>query len=340
MLDKFAIAAALQEIASLLELKGGDNRFKARAYRAGARAIGGLSGDVRDLVEQNQLTSLRGIGSALASQIKQLYLSGSSSVLESLRKEFPPGVLELAAIPGLTLPKIRKLHESLGVTSLADLLQAAEAGKVRNLKGFGLKTERSLLESIRNQSKRARTSRRLHIHHAERVAGQLLDYLETARGFTEASVAGSLRRRRETVGVVRITAAAKNPKALMDHFLRFPLIVRTDERTENRCNVELLEGARVSLTVVKAEQYPVALLLTTGAKAHVERLQEIARGKRLLFDAEKFLLLPPKPQAKSEEDIYNRLHMQFVPPELRENEGEIEASLAGQIPQDLVTVED
>src|SRR6266498_5695316 len=112
-LDKFQIAVVLQEIASLLELKGGENKFKARAYRAGSRAIFGYSGDIAELIEQDQLTSIRGIGNALASQISQLYHTGSSSVSDRLRKEFPPGVLELATVPGLTLEKIRKLHETL-----------------------------------------------------------------------------------------------------------------------------------------------------------------------------------------------------------------------------------
>src|SRR6478672_8960509 len=109
----------MQEIAGLLELKGGNNRFKAKAYRSGARAIAGLSGDVSEFVADDKLTSIRGIGDALASQIKQLHLTGTSSVLEALRKEFPPGVLELATVPGLTVPKIKKLYDALNITSIA-----------------------------------------------------------------------------------------------------------------------------------------------------------------------------------------------------------------------------
>ena len=146
--DKFAIAAALQEIAALMELKGGPNRFKAKAYNAGARAIQGVA-NLDQLVAEDRLTSLPRIGSALASQIKEFYLTGESSVLKGLKEEFPAGIVELSAVPGLSLSKIKQLHEELGISSIAQLEAAAEAGELRNLKGFGAKTEERLLELIR-----------------------------------------------------------------------------------------------------------------------------------------------------------------------------------------------
>jgi DNA polymerase (family 10) len=118
-LDKFAIAAALQEIAALLELKGGTDRFKARAYQTGARVIAGMGEDLGAVIKAERLTSMRGIGDALASQIKQLYLSGESSVLRGLKKDFPPGIIELSGVPGLSIAKIATLHEALGITSVA-----------------------------------------------------------------------------------------------------------------------------------------------------------------------------------------------------------------------------
>src|SRR5690242_15443335 len=146
-LDKFGIAAALQEIARLMELKGGQYRFKAKAYNAGARSIQAV-GDLDRLVKKNLLTSLPRIGGALASQITQLYLTGESTVLNELRKEFPSGVVEMSAVPGLSLSKVQQLHEELGINSLAELKAAAEAGKIRDLKGFGAKTEQRLLETL------------------------------------------------------------------------------------------------------------------------------------------------------------------------------------------------
>src|SRR5918996_753162 len=144
-LDKFAIAAALQEIARLMDLKGGQYRFKAKAYNAGARSIQSV-GNLDRLVRKNLLTTLPRIGGALASQITQLYLTGESSVLNGLRKEFPTGVVQLSAVPGLSLSKVQRLHDELGITSVEELKAAAEAGQVRNLKGFGPKTEQRLLE--------------------------------------------------------------------------------------------------------------------------------------------------------------------------------------------------
>ena len=159
-LDKFAISAALQEISSLLELKSGVSRFKAHAYQTGARAIAAVAGDIGRLIQDNRLTSIPGIGNALASQIKQLHSTGSCSVLEGLRKEFPPGIIELSGLPGLSIAKIAKLHEELGVTSIVELQAAAEAGRVRNVKGFGAKTQQRLLELIADHDRDHKAEKR------------------------------------------------------------------------------------------------------------------------------------------------------------------------------------
>jgi len=192
-LDKFAIAAALQEIAALMELTGGPNRFKAKAYNAGARAIQGVS-NLDQLVAEDRLTSLPRIGSALASQIKQLYLTGESSVLNGLREEFPAGIVELSTVPGLSLSKIKTLHDELGISSIAQLEAAAEAGELRNLKGFGAKTEERLLGLIRDKSEKP--SPRLHLHHAINVANNTIEFLKSNKSVIAVSIAGSLRRDR------------------------------------------------------------------------------------------------------------------------------------------------
>src|SRR6185436_10444245 len=185
-LDKFAVAAALQEIAALLEMKGGKDRFKARAYQTGARVIAGMADDLADVIQAERLTSMRGIGDALASQITQLHLTGESSVLKGLRKDFPPGVIELAAVPGLSINKIRTLHEALGITSIAGLKAAAKAGRISEVKGFGEKTEKQLLESLANESKRKKQDKRWHLHHAFRTADQVINYLATVNGVVES----------------------------------------------------------------------------------------------------------------------------------------------------------
>jgi DNA polymerase (family X) len=353
MLDKFAIAAALQEISSLLELKGGVSRFKARAYQTGARAIAAVAGDIGRLIEQDRLTSIPGIGNALASQIKQLHLTGSSSVLNSLRQEFPPGIIELSGVPGLSIAKIAKLHEALGITSIAELQAAAEAEKVRGVKGFGAKTEQRLLEAIANHSRDHKSRKRFHIHHAQRIGEQLLNYVRTARELENASLAGSLRRWEETVGTIRIVACSKRPAAVLEHFLRFPLIVKVEDQTDTSCTVELAEDARVSLRVVKSAQFPLALLCETGLDAHVNKLTTIANRKGLELNCQSLkvqisaakkgspLKSNRRPvEIRNEADFYRLLQMQYVPPELREDQGEIEAALRKTLPEDLVTLAD
>src|SRR5258706_2549591 len=341
-LDKFAIAAALQEIAALLELKGGKDRFKARAYQTGARVIAGLSEDVSEVVLGNRLTSMRGIGDALASKIEQLYLTGESSVLLGLRKEFPAGIIELSAVPGLSASKIKSLHEALGITSIAELKAAAEAGKIKTLKGFGAKTEATLLETISNHRQRAKQDERLHLHRALQMATQVVDYLQTSRDLREISFAGSLRRWKETVGTIRLVANTKQPAALIEHFLRFPLIVEFIEQMDEACTVRMADGARVSVVAARPPEFALALLTETGSKAHVNKLQQIADGEGPNSNAKQATKQRTQRPARSvgllkEEDIYAQLGMEYIPPELREDEGEIEAALAGKLPEDLVT---
>lgn len=344
-LDKFAIAAALQDIAALLELKGGKDRFKARAYQTGARVIAGLSEDIGEVVLGNRLTSMRGIGDALASQIEQLYLTGESSVLRALKKEFPSGIIELSAVPGLSVSKIKLLHDALGITSIAELKAAAEAGKIKTLKGFGAKTEATLLETISNHQQRGKKDNRLHLHRALQTATQVVDYLQTARDLREISFAGSLRRWKETVGTIRLVANTKQPAALIEHFRRFPLIVEVIEQMEEACTVRLADGARVSIVAARPPEFALALLTETGSKAHINKLQQIANGEGPKSNTNQGTRkrAPRSPRSAGllkEEDIYAGLGMAYIPPELREDQGEIDSALAGKLPQDLVTLAD
>jgi len=341
-LDKFAIAAALQEIATLLELKGGKDRFKARAYQTGARVIAGMSDDIGEVVLQNRLTSMRGIGDALASQIEQLYLTGESSVLRGLKKEFPPGIVELSGVPGLSIAKIKTLHEALQITSIAELKAAAEAGKIKSIKGFGAKTEAALLETIAGHRQRAKNEERLHLHRALQTATQVINYLQTSRDAAEVSIAGSLRRWKETVGTIRLMANTKRPAALVEHFLRFPLIVEVIEQMEEACKVRLAEGARVSLVAARPAEFAIALLTETGSKAHVNKLQQIASGNGPRARSKKGKR-PARPRTrtpKNEADIYEQLGMSYIAPELREDVGEIEAALDDKLPTDLLELSD
>jgi DNA polymerase (family 10) len=323
-LDRFGVAAGLQEIAQLMELKGGQYRFKAKAYNAGARAIQAVA-DLDRLVREDRLTTLPRIGDALASQIKQLYLTGESSVLTELRKEFPTGIVELSGVPGLGVDKIRQLQDELGITSIAELKAAAEAGKLQKLKGFGPKTEQRLLTQLATPVKKPK--RRLHLHHAWSTADQAIEYLKAIDGVVEVSVAGSLRRWEETVDVVDLVAGTNDPAGLIERFLQFPLVLSSQIEDENTCVAEFADGAQVWLTAVPPKEFALTLFVKTGSQAHLEKVKEIAERKKVSFAR-----LP-----RTEAQLYSRLGMAYIPPELREDHGEIEAALAKKIPEDLVT---
>ena len=337
-LDKFAIAAALQEIAALMELKGGVYKFKARAYNAGARSLAGVSGDLGDLVRQDRLTSLPGIGNALASQIKQLYLTGESSVLKGLRQEFPPGIIELSTVPGLSVAKIKQLHEGLGISSVEELKNAAEAGRIRTLKGFGEKTEAKLLETLSNDAKRSKKPKRLHLHRALRTAQQLESYLSTSRGLKKLNVAGSLRRWNETVGTIKFVGSTNQPGALVQHFLRIPMIVQTVNQSDNRATVVLADGSRISLVAVPPEEFGATLFAETGSTAHVSKITKLfsngATAKKRSKSRETTQAL------NGDAEIYQHLGLPYIMPELREDTGEIEAALKNKLPFDLIELSD
>ena len=340
-LDKFAIAATLQEIAALLELKGGTDRFKARAYQTGARVIAGMREDLGDVIREGSLTSMRGIGNALASQIEQLHLTGESSVLRGLRKDFPPGIIELSGVPGLSIKKIKILNEALGISSVAELKRAAEAGRISEIKGFGAKSEQRLLEILADKRQTEKRERRLHIHHALRIAEPVNDYLKSMRGVSEVALAGAARRWKETVGTLRFVVATSKPPAVIKHFLNFPLIVQVIEQTSNTCEVVLAEGAKVSVTAVGPDDFPLAIMTETGSPAHVAKLLKLdSDSKKRKRPAPSVSRTTLTPVELKEAAIYKRMGMQYIPPELREDQGEIEAALAGKLPTDLIELRD
>ena len=336
-MDRYAIAAALQEIGALLDLKGGQY-FKARAYKLGARSVAELREDLGRLIKENRLTFVKGIGYAIAKQIEELYRTGESSMLNELRAQLPPGIVELSQVRGLNVKKIEQLHEALGISTVEELKAAAEAGKLRQIKGFGAKTEARILEAI--ATSKNKPAQRIHVHHALRTAERIIEYLKTSRALIDIETGGSLRRWKETVSQVVIVSSARKPSALIDHFLKFPMVRRIEEPANDRVVAVLSEGYRMELIVVKPEQFAVALLEATGSQAHLHKLAQVdANGKRRLT-SKKIATATASKQPKTEAEIYARFGMQYIPPELRENEGEIEAASRGKLPEDLITTDD
>jgi DNA polymerase (family 10) len=248
--------------------------------------------------------------------------------LNELRKEFPVGIVQLSAIPGLSLPKVKQLHDELGITSVEELKAAAEAGQLRNLKGFGAKTEQRLLEQINKPQEKPR--QRLYLHHALNTAEQVIEYMKTNRGLVDINYAGDLRRAVETVGIIEIVASGKKPAALVEHFLRLPLILSSELNGDNSCIAFFADSAVVSFTAVTPGEFPVVLFSRTGSEAHVDKV-----SARIMSGKKKATRMP-----QSEAELYERAGMQYVEPELREDQGEIEAAVEGKLPEDLLTLDD
>ena len=334
---RLAIVAALQEIGLLLRLKG--DQFRSRAYLKASEAIAGFEGNLQESIEQKQLTGIKGIGQSLAGLIEELFQTGRSSLLERLRAELPPGVIALSKVPGLTVNRLKKLNEALGISTIDEFKAALEDGSVRDVPGFGEKTERALLEQLARYETR---DNRILLIHALRSGEKVVDYMRSAAGLAHIDLAGSCRRWKETVSTIRITAgtsgAAEN---LIAHFLRYPLIAQIEEQKENSAAVKLIDGAPVVVSMAPADQYWYLLHHETGSKAHLQRLAMIAKSRGINLTSTG---MRPKGRSavlrvESETDIYRHLDMQFVPPELREDAGEIEDALSYAIPDDLITLD-
>jgi DNA polymerase (family 10) len=337
--DKATVAQVLRDISLLLQMKG-ENPFRSRAYDTAADRITGLSEDLPTLVREGRLRELPGIGQAIAEKVSELLTTGKLAYYDALRAEFPPGVLELVRVPDLGPKKALVLCRQLGVDGIEALERACREGRVRQLPGFGEKSEAKLLAGI-ELYRRTHTPRRL-LGEVLPVAERLLESVKAAPGVIRASLGGSLRRRAETVGDVDLIASAADASAVFDAFSRTPEVAHLIGRGESKCSVRLHEkDLQVDLRVLPDEDFATALHHFTGSKAHHVRLRGLARERGLkisewgIHDTQGTKLRVPDEAA-----LYRLLDMQYIPPELREDTGEIEAALEGRLPEDLVTLED
>ena len=312
-------------MAGLLAVSG-QEPYKARAYARGAEVLERLDADLGELVEARRLTTLSGIGSALAAMITELYQTGRSQALEEQRQRVPAVALELSRIPRLGLDKIAVLHEALGIETIDDLEAACVAGHVRTIKGMGEKTERRILEAIRRL--REPDAPRVLLPEALEVAGAMRVYLAKASGAAMAEIAGDLRRWAESVDELSLVVGSDRPDDAMKDALRAPVLAEVTTRDKAAFEGRLATGLPVRVHVTSRSLYATTLLRATGSAAHVQHLERLARERGVRLAGE------------SEEEIYRRLGLPFIPPELREGEGEIEAATSGDLPGDLVTAED
>ena len=331
-MTKNEMAAVLEEIGTLLELKG-ENPFKIRAYVNAARSIEAWGGSLSDLQDEEALGKVPGIGKSIAEKIRELAATGSLKYLEELRAEFPAAILELFSIPGLGAKKIKALYDKLQVTSIDQLLKACETGRVAELPGFGETTQQKLCDAI---AKRA-------LHAGSFQFGEVAAEAETLRHDLAAhpdallvDVAGSYRRRKEIVHDVDLLVATKNPEAITKSFVAHPLVESIIAQGPTKSSVRLRSGIQCDLRVVSAAEYPFALAYFTGNKEHNIELRSRALKRGWTLNEYRFAPLPPDPKRKKaftkipkvrdEAELYRALDLDFIPPELRENCGEFEAA--------------
>ena len=333
-LDRLAIARALREMSSLLGLAGREP-FKARAYERGARVLERADVDIGRLITEGRLTALQGVGPGLARTIADLHLTGRSPALEELRRRFPPGASELVRVPGLGIKQIAALNAHLGIETIAQLEAACEAGKVRAVKGFGEARERRLLAVSRKLA--SPRPPKVLLPAALEVAEEVQEYLRRGPDVHAVEVAGDLRRWTETVDGLVVVLGSTQHRAALEHALALPLVAAVSGQDEAGCRVVLTTGLPLEVKVVAPEAFASELFHATGAVAHVEHVQRLARDRGLRLEASGLSRARRGRRVPigSEAELYRQLGLQYVPPELREDEGEIEASLAGSLP-DLV----
>jgi len=330
------IAALFEEIADRLEIQGA-NPFRIRAYRNAARMLGELPQEARTLLEQGEdLTRLPGIGDDLAAKVQEIVTTGRCSLLDRLRKELPPAVTELLQIPGLGPKRVKALYHDLEVQTVEQLYRAARDGRIRALPGFGEKTELNILQAVEAH---ASQTRRFKLAVAAQYADALAAFLQAVPGVDQVTMAGSFRRMLETVGDLDILVTASADSPVMARFTAYDEVADILSAGTTRASVVLKSGLQVDLRVVEKKSYGAALHYFTGSKAHNIAIRRIAQKRGLKVNEYGVFRGTERIAGNDEASVYKSVDLPFIPPELREDRGEIEAAHAGRLP-DLVEFKD
>ncbi len=323
------IARILDEMGTLLEVRG-ENAFRCRAYHNAAQALKGLPSDLSEMIADGSLAQVPGIGETMLSKITQLATTGHLPSFEELRKKTPSGLVALLRVPGLGPKKIKALHDDLKITSLADLRAAAESGKIASQKGFGEKTEAKILEGIDFIES---VGDRILQSTARRLITPILEAVRAHPDAIRVEACGSLRRRAETIGDLDILFSSEHPATVLDHFIKLPDVAKVLAHGPTKASIRLLDGVQCDLRGVSESQFPFALHYFTGSKAHnIEmRRRAIERGMKL---SEYGLESPEGPVVcRTEAEIYKALGLAYIPPELREDQGEFDLAEKGPLPR-------
>jgi len=320
-MDKKDIIAALEEIAVLLELAG-ENPFKARSYANVARALEQTEEDLETLVREKRLREIKGLGEAIEKKIEELVTTGKLGYLEDLRAKFPESLFDLFKIQGLGAKRIKTVYEELGVSSLEELEAACRDDRLAQLKGFGEKMQQKVLEGLAF----AKEHRGSYLYSvAAEAAHGLRDYLAKDRAVVRIEVAGSIRRRKGVVKDVDILASSKKPAALMERFTTAPGVVRVTAHGETKSSVVLDSGIAADLRVVSDAQFPYALHHFTGSREHNVAMRQRARDRALKMNEYGLFRGDKNIRCRDEAELFAQLDLPYIPPELREDMGELEA---------------
>jgi DNA polymerase (family 10) len=330
------VAEILNKVADLLDIEG-VNHFRVRAYRNAARTVSSLPQSVSEMVKNDEdLSQMPGIGKDLAGKIKEIVDTGSLKQLEELEGRTSSELSKLMKIEGLGPKRVNALHKQLGITGLSELKEAASKGKIRDLEGFGEKTEQGIIQALKEPDIE---KERLKLVEAEQNANSLVEYLTGGKGIKDIVVAGSYRRRKETVGDLDILVTAKKGSDVMDRFADFEDVTRVVSKGKTRSTVVLRSGLQVDLRVVPQVSYGAALHYFTGSKDHNIAVRKLGIKRKLKINEYGVFKGEDRVAGKTEKEVYAKVDLPYIEPELRENRGEIEAAQEGKLPT-LVTLED
>ncbi len=333
------ISNILQRLADILDIEG-SNEYRVRAYRNAAQTIKSLSKNLFEMVEKEEdISKLPNIGKSMAEKIEEIINTGSLKQLKEAEKRVPKSLVELLDIPDLGPRSVYTLNKKLDIENIKDLQKAAEQGKIKDIKGFGAKTEKKILEQSKTQLSDEEKGRIKWVE-AKQVVDPLLSYMQKENTVDQIEVAGSFRRRKETVGDLDILVVCENNKKIMQHFVDYEDIDKVISRGDTRSSIRLRSGLQVDLRVVSKKSYGSALLYFTGSKDHNIKIRKIAGDKNLkLNEYGVFKKENEKIAGETEEQVYKTVALNYIEPELREDRGEIKASRNNGLPT-LVSLKD
>jgi DNA polymerase (family X) len=353
MTDNVEIAKILHHYADLLDIQG-ENTFRVGSYRKAAQEVEGFSRPIADLIQEGKdLTTLPGIGTSMAEHLTEIVHTGTLSALQEIQKHVPGSLATIMRLQNVGPKKARQLYKELGVSSIAQLEKALKAGEVENLAGFGRTTVQKFQRAIKELSQH---EQRLRLADVDQFVSPLLEHLHQAPGIKQLEVAGSYRRRKETVGDLDILVAGSHAEPIMKHFLGYPKVKRIENSGGTRGTVILTSGLKVDLRIVPQESYGAALHYFTGSKAHNVEIRKMGMEKSLRINEYGIFRVPQKKRSKvtsredrnteeqrvggqQEADVFASVGLDWVPPELREHHGEIEAARHHRLPK-LMTLND